>query len=81
MAANDETAELAVSELYRDEHGHEVWRIKEVETGSVLRGGIASDRECRWLLDVFNNGEEYADEQQALRDAAATAGGPDDARR
>jgi hypothetical protein len=70
MASSDDPAELAVGELYRDDENHEVWRIKEVETGTVLREGIASDHDYRWLLDVFNHGEEYADKQQALRDAA-----------
>jgi hypothetical protein len=69
--ATSEDADLCVGELYRDGDGHEVWRIKEIETGKVLREGIASDRDYRWLLDVFNHGEEYAAEQQALRDAAA----------
>lgn len=68
---NDQTAEFAVGELYRDDDGHEVWRIKEAETGNVLREDIASDRDYRWLLDVFNHGDRYADEQQALREAAA----------
>jgi hypothetical protein len=68
---NDQTAEFAVGELYRDEKGHEVWRIKEAETGNVLREDIASDRDYQWLLDVFNHGDGYADEQQALREAAA----------
>ncbi len=74
MTTEEQEAEFAVGELYRDESGHEVWRIKEVETGSVLREGIESDRDYRWLLDVFNHGEEYADEQQARREAAASAG-------
>ncbi len=63
----DQLAELCVGELYRDDDGNEVWRIKEVETGNVLREGIASDHDYRWLLDAFNRGEQYADEQQALR--------------
>lgn len=72
---SQQDAELCFGELYRDEDGHEVWRIKEVETGNVLREGIASDHDYRWLLDVFNRGEDYADEQQAARDAPS-AGGP-----
>jgi hypothetical protein len=64
-------AELCVGELYRDGDGNEVWRIKEVETGKVLREGIASDSDYRWLLDCFNRGEVFADEQEALTDAAA----------
>ena len=40
MTTEEQEAEFAVGELYRDESGHEVWRIKEVETGSVLREGI-----------------------------------------
>lgn len=74
MKTEEQEAEIAVGELYRDESGHEVWRIKEVETDNVLREGIESDRDYRWLLDVFNHGEEYADEQQARREAAASAG-------
>lgn len=60
-------AELCVGELYRDGSGNEVWRIKEIETGKVLREGIASDHEYKWLLDTFSRGEEYADEREALR--------------
>jgi hypothetical protein len=71
MATSDQQADLCIGELYRDEKGHEVWRIKEAETGNVLREGIASDRDYRWLLDVFNHGDDYVDEQQALREAAA----------
>jgi hypothetical protein len=64
-------AELCVGELYRDANGHEVWRIKEIGSGQVLREGIASDRDYRWLLDAFNRGEDYADRQEALRDSGA----------
>jgi len=60
-------AGLCEGELYHDGSGHEVWRIKEIETGKVLREGIASDHECKWLLDTFNRNEEYADEQEALQ--------------
>jgi hypothetical protein len=63
----DQPAELCEGELYRDENGHEVWRIKEIETGKVLQDGIASDHDYKWLLDSHNYGEEYADEQEALR--------------
>lgn len=62
-----EPAELCVGELYRDGSGNEVWRIKEIETGKVLQDGIASDHDYNWLLDSYNRGEEYADEQEALR--------------
>jgi hypothetical protein len=62
-------AELCVGELYRDPNGHEVWRIKEICSGQVLREGITSDRDYRWLLDAFNRGEDYADRQEALRDS------------
>ena len=67
----EQDAELCVGELYRDADGHEVWRIKEIETGKVLRDGIASDHDYRWLLDCLNHGDDYADEQQAVRDAAS----------
>jgi hypothetical protein len=72
MSTTDEQqeAELCVGELYRDADGHEVWRIKEIETGKVLREGIASDRDYKWLLDCLNHGDDYADEQKAKRDAA-----------
>jgi hypothetical protein len=70
---SEETAELCVGELYRNEKGHEVWRIKEAETGRVLHDGIESDREYRWVLDAMNHGEQYADQQQARRDSKATA--------
>jgi hypothetical protein len=75
----EQDAELCVGELYRDADGHEVWRIKEIETGKVLRDGIASDHEYRWQLDCLNHGDDYADEQEAKR-AAATADPPGDAR-
>lgn len=57
-------------ELYRDENGHEVWRIKEIQTGNILRDGIASDNDYRWLLDALNHGDDYADEQQAARESS-----------
>jgi hypothetical protein len=38
---SEEIAELCVGELYRDADGHEVWRIKEAETGRVIQEGIA----------------------------------------
>ncbi|MGH2852685.1 MAG: hypothetical protein ACRDLF_00630 [Solirubrobacteraceae bacterium] len=63
-------AEIAVGEKY----GDELWRIKEVETDTVLRDAITTEREYLWLLDTFNHGEEHANEQQARRDAAASAG-------
>ncbi|MGA9316254.1 MAG: hypothetical protein WBV77_16700 [Solirubrobacteraceae bacterium] len=68
--SEEQEAEIAVGEKY----GDELWRIKEVETGNVLRDAITSEREYLWLLDTFNHGEEYADKQQALRDATASAG-------
>lgn len=71
----EKSANLCVGELYRDDDGHEVWRIKEIETGHVLREGISSDHDYKWLLDAFNHGEEYADQQQARRDAASPAEG------
>ncbi|HSZ68894.1 MAG TPA: hypothetical protein VK756_00895 [Solirubrobacteraceae bacterium] len=71
MTITEQEAERCAGELYRDEDGHEVWRIRDIETGKVLREGIAPDRDCRWLLDVLNYGEEYADAQQSARDAAA----------
>jgi len=69
MTTEEQQAEIAVGEKYGDER----WRIKEVETGTVLRDAITSEREYLWLLDTFNHGEEYADEQQARRDADASA--------
>jgi DNA-binding transcriptional ArsR family regulator len=63
-------AEIAVGEKY----GDELWRIKEVETGNVLRDAITSEREYLWLLDTLNHGDDYANEQQARRDAEASAG-------
>jgi len=69
MTTEEQQAEIAVGEKYGDER----WRIKEVETGTVLRDAITSEREYRWLLDTFNHGDEYADEQQARRDADASA--------
>ncbi|HTU78590.1 MAG TPA: hypothetical protein VMF09_07505 [Solirubrobacteraceae bacterium] len=60
-------AEIAVGEKY----GDELWRIKEVETDNVLRDAITSEREYLWLLDAFNHGDDYANEQQAQRAAAS----------
>jgi hypothetical protein len=60
-------AELCEGEFYRDGSGNEVWRIKEIETGKVLQEGIASDHDYKWLLDSYNRGEEYADEQEELQ--------------
>ena len=68
---SDKPAALFVGELYRDDAGNELWRIKEDGTGNVIRDGIASDRNYRCLLDCMNHGDDYADEQEALRDAAA----------
>lgn len=73
---SDQPAELCVGELDRDDAGNEVWRIKEAETGKVLREGIASDSDYRWLLACFNRGDDYADEREALRDAAALGAMP-----
>ncbi len=60
-------AEIAVGEKY----GDDLWRIKEVETDNVLRDAITSEREYLWLLDAFNHGDDYANEQQSRRDAAS----------
>lgn len=70
MTTEEQQAEIAVGEKY----GDELWRIKEVDTGNMLRDAITSEREYLWLLDTFNHGEAYADEQQARRGAAASAG-------
>jgi len=67
MSANDTEAEQFVGELYHDDDGHEVWRIKDKDTGQVLREGIASDSEYRWLLDAFNHGDDHADAQERTR--------------
>jgi hypothetical protein len=67
---------LCVGELYRDADGQEMWRIKEINTGFVLREGIISDRDYLWLLDAFNCGEDYADTRQALRDRAIASSLP-----
>jgi hypothetical protein len=69
MTTEEQQAEIAVGEKY----GDELWRIKEAETGNILRDAIASEREYLWLLDTFNHGDEYANEQQALRDATAAS--------
>lgn len=66
VTATSRTTELCFGELYRDHDGREVWRIKHAETGKILRSGIASDHDYRWLLDAFNHSDEYADRQQAL---------------
>jgi DNA-binding MarR family transcriptional regulator len=69
----EETQELEAEIAVGEKYGDGLWRINEVETGNVLRDAITSEREYLWLLDTFNPGEEYADEQQARRDAAASA--------
>jgi hypothetical protein len=71
VTTTEQDTGLCVGELYRNADGHEVWRIKDIETGKVLRDGVASDQDYRWLLDSFNHGDDYADEQQAKRAAAA----------
>ncbi len=53
MTTEGQEAEIAVGEQY----GDALWRIKEVETGNVLRDAIDSEREYLWLLAVFNRGE------------------------
>jgi hypothetical protein len=63
-AMTDEQRDRFVGELYRDADGHEVWRVKDVATGEVLREGIASDHDYRWLLDAANRGDEYAAAQE-----------------
>jgi hypothetical protein len=73
---SDKPAELFFGELYRDEAGIEIWRIKEVGTENVIREGIASDGNYRWLLDCLNHGDDYADKQEALRAAAAQGSTP-----
>jgi hypothetical protein len=70
MTTEEQQAEIAVGENY----GEGLWRIKEAETGNVLRDAITSEREYLWLLDTFNHGDEYANEQQARRDAAVATG-------
>jgi hypothetical protein len=69
----DKTADRYTGELYRDDAGNEVWRIKEIATGEIARDGIASDGDYRWLLDCMNHDCDYADLQEARRDEAAGA--------
>jgi hypothetical protein len=45
-----EDALLAHGELYRDESGHEVWRIRDTD-GSIYADGIASDFDAQWLAE------------------------------
>ena len=67
MATTEQRAELCVGELYRDDQDQEVWRIKEIGTGNILREGIASENDYEWLLDAFNHGEHYADAREGAR--------------
>jgi len=39
----------AKKELYRDDQGHEVWRIVEAD-GTVAGEGITSDHDASWLF-------------------------------
>lgn len=66
----EQEQEQFVGELYRNEAGNEVWRIKDKDTGEVLRADISSDREYHWLKAAFNHGDDYADAEQAKREAA-----------
>ena len=45
-----EDALLAHGELYRDEDGHEVWRIRDTD-GNIYADGIASDFDAQWLAE------------------------------
>jgi hypothetical protein len=50
------------SELYRNEKGHEVWRIyEEKPDGSflVLHEDVASDYDMMWLMDAARHGVSH----------------------
>jgi hypothetical protein len=40
----------ALGELYRDEEGREVWRIRTPD-GSLYAEGVASDHDAQWLAE------------------------------
>lgn len=40
----------AHGELYRDEEGAEVWRIRAAN-GTVVAEGVASDDDARWIAE------------------------------
>lgn len=41
---------LAFGELYRDEAGHDVWRIRDID-GGIYADGVASDFDAQWLAE------------------------------
>ncbi|UGS26351.1 hypothetical protein K8F61_17250 [Microbacterium resistens] len=42
-----------LGELYRDENGHEVWRIRD-RKGNVQHEGVASDHDAAWLAEQIS---------------------------
>lgn len=55
MASTDTLAQpadalLTFGSLYRDENGHEVWRILDTD-GAIYADGIASDFDAQWLAE------------------------------
>lgn len=41
---------MRYGELYRNDNGNEVWRIKD-ENGNVIQENIASDYDAQWLAE------------------------------
>lgn len=48
-------------ELYRNDDGHEVWRIVEIGTGQVYQEDIGGDFDAEWILNSANYGLDVAD--------------------
>lgn len=45
---------MAFGELYRDETGHDVWRIRDID-GGIYADGVASDFDAQWLAEQMVN--------------------------
>jgi len=53
---------LVKNELYRNDEGHEVWRIYEEQSdGSflLLHENVASDHDMLWLMDAAKHGVSH----------------------
>lgn len=57
------------SELYRNEHGHELWRVRDAVTGAILIEGIANDYDHADIVDALE-AEYHSD--ATLRDLEGT---------
>ena len=54
-----EDALLTFGELYRNESGHEVWRIRDAD-GAVYAEDVASDFDAEWLAEQMVHAAQVA---------------------